>query len=115
MRDEQQGKTPPMIAPDRYRKKPVVIDALQWDGHNLGPVLAFCNGDASYEQMAGGDAAIVIKTLEGRHIASVGDFIIKGVKGEFYPCKPDIFGATYEPDEPRAVDATLIQKGTANA
>lgn len=79
-----------------FRKKPVVIEAVEWDGNNIRSVLAFCNGDASYEQMVGGDAAVVIKTLEGQHIASVGDWIIKGVKGEFYPCKPDIFAATYE-------------------
>lgn len=81
----------------KYRKKPVVIEAMEWNGDNIKDVLAFCNGDASYEQMATGDAAVVIKTLEGQHIASVGDWIIRGVKGEFYPCKPDIFAATYDP------------------
>lgn len=80
----------------KYRKKPVVIEALLWTGSNLDDVLAFCCGDATYEQMAKGSAAVVIKTLEGQHIASIGDFIIKGVHGEFYPCKPDIFEKTYE-------------------
>ena len=80
----------------KYRKKPVVIEALLWTGNNLNDVLTFCCGDATYEQMASGSAAVVIKTLEGEHIASVGDFIIKGVHGEFYPCKPDIFEKTYE-------------------
>ena len=84
-----------------YRKKPVVIDAIQWDGENLDEVMTFCNGDASYELMARGHSELVIATLEdggsiARHVASVGDFIIKGVAGEFYPCKPDIFEKTYE-------------------
>ena len=84
-----------------YRKKPVVIDAIQWDGENLDEVMTFCNGDASYELMARGDSELVIATLEdggsiARHVASVGDFIIKGVAREFYPCKPDIFEKTYE-------------------
>ena len=86
----------------KYVKKPVVIEAVQWDGENLDEVMTFCNGDASYELMARGASELVIATLEdgesiARHVASVGDFIIKGVAGEFYPCKPDIFELTYEP------------------
>ena len=85
----------------KYVKKPVVIEAVQWDGGNLDEVMTFCNGDASYELMARGSSELVIATLEdgesmARHVASVGDFIIKGVAGEFYPCKPDIFSATYQ-------------------
>lgn len=85
----------------KYRKKPVVIEAVRWDGENLDEVMTFCNGDASYELMSRGASELVIATLEdgeliARHVASVGDFIIKGVAGEFYPCKPDIFAATYE-------------------
>ena len=88
----------------KYRKKPVVIEAIQWDGENLDEVMTFCNGDASNELMARGAPELVIATLEdgesiARHVASVGDFIIKGVAGEFYPCKPDIFAATYEAAE----------------
>lgn len=91
---------------ERYRKKPVVIDAVQWNGKNLNAVLAFCAGDATYELMARGNAELVISTLEdgegtAKHVASCGDYIIKGVKGEFYPCKPDIFAATYEPADTR--------------
>jgi hypothetical protein len=86
----------------QFRKKPVVITALQWTGENLDEVMAFCAGDASYELMARGNAELVISTLEdgegtAQHVASRADWIIKGVKGEFYPCKPDIFAATYEP------------------
>ena len=88
----------------KYRKKPVVIEAIRWDSENLDEVMNFCNGDASYELMAGGSSELVIATLEdgesiARHVASVGDFIIKGVAGEFYPCKPDIFDKTYEAAE----------------
>jgi len=85
----------------KYRKKPVVIDAVQWTGENLDAILAFCAGDASYELMARGNSELVISTLEdgegtAQHVASRGDWIIKGVQGEFYPCKPDIFAATYD-------------------
>ena len=57
------------------------------------------NGDTFYinhEKIKGG---LIIKTLEGEHLASIGDYIIKGIQGEFYPCKPDIFEATYEEEE----------------
>jgi len=72
-----------------YRKKPVVIEAIQWDG-NTEPMLDFCK---SAEFI---DGELYIQTLEGNMKASIGDFIIKGVQGEFYPCKPDIFNLTYE-------------------
>lgn len=78
----------------KYRKKPVVVEAnlyydnakvvLEWIGMN--------GGLASIEK----DGSIHITTLEGLMKAQPGDWIIKGVKGEFYPCKPDIFDATYE-------------------
>lgn len=74
-----------------YRKKPVVIEAVQWTGENMGEILGFFGGAAMRE---GQD--IIIGTLEGEMRAMPGDWIIKGVKGEFYPCKPDIFAATYE-------------------
>ena len=86
-----------------YRKKPVTIEAMQWDGDE----------DAAYEVIDWIDQAstvarrfdavydcygntIAIKTLEGVITASAGDWIIRGVQGEFYPCKPDIFEQTYE-------------------
>ncbi len=87
---------------ERFRKKPVVIEAIKWTGGNLDEIINFCAGQATYEGMASGNGKIVIETLESdkehktRHAADIGDFIIKGVKGEFYPCKPDIFEATYE-------------------
>ena len=74
----------------KYRKKPVEIDAIQWTGDNKLEIFDFCN--MSYIT----DQELRIQTLEGSMIASVGDYIIKGVMGEFYPCKPDIFEMTYE-------------------
>lgn len=87
----------------KYVKKPVVVDAILWDGTNMDEVIQWCEGNATYEAMASGNNLLVIRTLESnseantRHTAAIGDYIIKGVKGEFYPCKPDIFGMTYEP------------------
>lgn len=75
-----------------YRKIPVLVDAVQLTAGNIEDVMAFCGDKIKSHPMTG----VVIETLEGNMIASVGDYIIKGVKGEFYPCKPDIFEATYE-------------------
>ena len=76
----------------KYRKKPVVIEALLFTGHNWFAVEGFC-GKAAIG-MIGGD--VLIGTLEGDMRAQPGDMIIKGVQGEFYPCKFDIFEQTYE-------------------
>ena len=80
----------------KFRKKPVVIEAIQYDGSTKSAldILAWIG-------RAGGQKLNVlsIETLEGTMEARVGDWIIKGIKGEFYPCKPDIFAATYEPVE----------------
>jgi hypothetical protein len=79
----------------RFRKKPVVIDAVQWTG-DLSALRQWCAEiGASFPGGPNGDS-IEIFTPEGMMTASPGDFIIRGVKGEFYPCKPDIFAATYE-------------------
>lgn len=81
----------------KYRKKPVVIEAIQYDGHNLREIAKFVGTDLS---MVDNDINLslipVIKTLEGDMLISKGDYVIKGVQGEFYPCKPDIFRQTYE-------------------
>ena len=74
----------------KFRKKPVVIEAVQFTG-NFAQIKEFVGGDADYR-----NGELVIATLEGAMRASLNDWIIKGVKGEFYPCKPDIFAATYE-------------------
>ena len=81
----------------KYRKKPIVIDAIQWTGTNYSHISAFLG----YQPEARSDRALIIHTLECDITPSLDDWIIRGVKGEFYPCKPDIFAATYEPaDEP---------------
>lgn len=90
----------------KFKKKPVVIDAVQWSGNNLHEIMAFTDVNFAtqpsnwkweeYEDLVCREG-LKIFTLEGAMLASVGDWIIKGVNGEFYPCKPDIFEKTYEP------------------
>lgn len=75
----------------KYRKKPVTIEAIQWNGKNLRDVDRFMGGTVDNNE-----TTLIIHTLEGNMEASVGDYIIKGVNGEFYPCKPNIFAKTYE-------------------
>ena len=76
----------------KYRKKPVVIDAIRWDGGNLLELVGFVDDESVLVDVGN----IFIRTLEGYMKISIGDYIIKGVKGEFYPCKPDVFEMTYE-------------------
>lgn len=83
----------------KYRKKPVVIEAMQFSDttESITELSGFIDDQdlrVSYEHPE--SPVVKIETLEGVMIASVGDYIIKGVKGEFYPCKPDIFKQTYE-------------------
>jgi hypothetical protein len=78
----------------KYRKKPIVIEAVRWTGENFADVSDL--GDGIYGPYGQEKPHIEIKTLEGRMRADVGDWIICGVKGEVYPCKDDIFRATYE-------------------
>ena len=78
----------------KYRKKPVVIEAVQYTGNNYDKICDFVG--KRLDKYDSELSHIIIETLEGNHIASVGDYIIKGVQGEFYPCKPDIFEQTYE-------------------
>lgn len=93
---------------DIYRKKPVVIEAMRFsaymDALPNGALYAWLSeGGCSFQldQVDPGPAFLMIYTLEGWMKASPGDFIIKGIQGEFYPCKPDIFVQTYEPVEAR--------------
>ena len=87
----------------RFRKKPVEIEARQFiggKGHRalLNWINEHADESTAFALIDGGRVAgLVIPTLEGDHRADIGDWIIRGVKGEFYPCKPDIFAATYEP------------------
>ena len=77
-----------------YRKKPVVVEAVQWTGENHAEMCEFIDPEVFEIKPKEG---LIIHTLEGDHHASPGDYIIKGVNGEFYPCKPDIFAKTYDP------------------
>lgn len=82
-----------------YVKKPVVIRAVQFTRENIEEIKEFTNGIAkefTIERCPNGKCWCTIPTLEGDHKAFEGDFIIKGVHGEFYPCKSDIFKETYE-------------------
>jgi hypothetical protein len=78
----------------RYRKKPVEIDAIRWTGENGDEIESWSDGQVRCE----GPLAVV-RTLEGEMRGELGDWIIRGVQGEYYPCKNHIFVATYEPAE----------------
>nr|WP_028983324.1 hypothetical protein [Sporolactobacillus terrae] len=95
----------------KYRKKPVIVEAVQFTKENFlevqkfikrawGPSdLQLVHCDKGIMTEDGAQVSLIIPTLEGNHRADNGDYIIKGVNGEFYPCKPDIFEKTYEPVE----------------
>lgn len=80
---------------DRYRKRPVVIEAVQYLGPDAGDIVGVS---------VASDGTRYIETLEGRMTVSPGDWVITGLKGERYPCKPDVFAASYESAETRAAD-----------
>jgi hypothetical protein len=93
----------------KYRKLPVVIDALLWGGKNQNEMFNFLTGGMEQNVTLEGETFridlvnggcqvgnLIIKTKEGDMRADIGDYIIKGVNGEFYPCKPEIFQKTYE-------------------
>ena len=90
----------------KYRKRPVVIEAFQWTGgpdqteDPLWIIEAIRNKTVRFDRLHGKGDVMMIDTLEGTHSAQPGDWIIQGVKGELYPCKPDIFEMTYEKVEP---------------
>lgn len=95
-----------MTEPCKYRKKPVEIEAMQWDGaaDSATPIIDWALGQdqtirfwcESADSCKKKSHVLQIDTLEGTMSAMPGDYIIRGVQGEFYPCKPDIFHATYE-------------------
>lgn len=84
---------------NRYKKKPVIIEAIQFidTTDRIIEIQEFVGRDLRIDYADPKNPIMKIETLEGVMNASVGDFIIKGVNGEFYPCKPDIFEKTYEP------------------
>lgn len=79
----------------KFVKKPVVIDAMKYTGHNLLDVITWLS--ANGKDFVHKDGVLAISTLEGNMEVSVGDWVIRGVQGEFYPCKPDIFIQCYDP------------------
>lgn len=86
----------------QFRKKPVIIEAMQFnDAESAAAILMAADGAISYnanhgESPGAVDEHLMISTLEGVMRADIGDYVIRGIKGEFYPCKPDIFAASYE-------------------
>lgn len=85
----------------KYRKKSVVVEAVEWTGNNVIEMEEFASTKVEYTL----DNCLIIGTLEGLMKADIGDYIIKGIQGEIYPCKPDIFEATYE-----AVNADMAER-----
>ena len=81
----------------RFRKKPVVIEAMQFTGENHDEILGWATRFRLDDPVKRSVTGIYVDTLEGAMAVSVGDWVIRGVAGEFYPCKPDIFEQTYEP------------------
>ena len=88
----------------KYRKKPIVIEAVRWDGNKISEVTewtkeALAKSPSQIGSFFRMGHSVSIHTLEGTMMASPGDYIIRGVNGELYPCKPDIFEKSYEPAE----------------
>ena len=80
----------------KYKKKPIVIEAIKLTKENALECIDFASKSGAHLITQTSDQGITIPTLEGNHLAKYGDYVIKGVQGEFYPCKPDIFEATYD-------------------
>ena len=84
----------------KFKKKPVIIEAIQLTDNNVQEVYDFMDLKGNYPETGHGidpsDGKFKITTLEGIHTANINDWIIRGIKGEYYPCKPDIFEATYD-------------------
>src|SRR4029077_2475448 len=104
--NEQPGQSQPAGENRLYKKKPVIIEAIQWDGtyHGMKQIEILFpelrTTSCSCHKANNTVTTWSIKTLEGSYYISHNDFIIKGIKGEYYPCKPDIFEKTYEPVSP---------------
>jgi len=84
----------------KYQKKPIVVEAVQWTGYNDNQLTAFIVGaevPPDAPRPLGWPKPFYVQTLEGVMKANPGDWVIRGIKGEIYPCKADIFSATYEP------------------
>lgn len=86
----------------KFRKKPVVIEAIQFTRKSFNDIVKWIDAERTtmvewdYDSKIDDDTYIVIKTLEGNMKVNLTDWVIRGVKGEFYPCRDDIFRMTYE-------------------
>lgn len=92
----------------KYRKKPVVVEAIEVKKDNYPEIVKFVGKELEFMCSPSDLCAlkhVVIPTLEGKMTAMVGDFIIKGINGEFYPCKPDIFKKTYEEVDRKGIES----------
>lgn len=79
----------------KFRAKPCEIEAMKWTGRNVAEIIRFVKNESAIIT----NGVLIIKTLEGDMVASTGDYIIRGLRGEYYPCKPDVFQKKYEPCE----------------
>mgnify|MGYP000890933246 FL=1 len=77
----------------KFRAKPCEIEAMKWTGRNVAEIMRFVKNESAIIT----NGVLIIKTLEGDMVASAGDYIIRGLRGEYYPCKPDVFQKKYEP------------------
>lgn len=98
-----------------FKKKPVVIEAVEFTNANKDVAFNFVQGNGYADFDAEGNPVLKIQTLEGMMTASLGDWIIKGVSGEYYPCKPEIFTKTYDfvdTESPKNILPPIITTGT---
>lgn len=100
--DKRMSKEARPVVPKKYRKRPVTVEAIQWTGNNYKDVRRFAGNSVSPFYRTGGP--LLIWTLKGNMIAATGDYIIKGIRGELYPCKPEIFRETYEEVDPNGLE-----------
>lgn len=98
----------------KYRKKPVVVEAIQYTGDNATEISNWTKQLSSERYIEEGPDYLLIQTLEGTMKAIPGDFIIKGVKNEYYPCKPDIFEQTYEKIWGEITNMDVLQQSISN-
>ena len=77
----------------KFRAKSCEIEAMKWTGRNVAEIMRFVKNESAIIT----NGVLIIKTLEGDMVASAGDYIIRGLRGEYYPCKPDVFQKKYEP------------------
>lgn len=85
-----------MNAPKRYRKRPMVIEAMQWTGDNIHQIWDWAGAQDVYGPTEKNLNSLIISTLEGKMRCNLGDFVLKGIRGELYPCEKSIFIESYE-------------------